>query len=54
MNQILNACATEIREKALYSKPSLVKFGSISVLTASGSGRIRESVGNIDPAKKPN
>ena len=54
MNQILNACATEVPVKAPYAKPSLIHFGSINELTAGGSGRVRESVGNGDPRKKPN
>ena len=54
MNQILNACATEVPVKAPYAEPSLIHFGSINELTAGGSGRVRESVGNGDPRKKPN
>ena len=53
MNQILNACATEVPVKAPYAEPSLIHFGSINELTAGGSKGLREATGNTDPVKKP-
>ena len=53
MNQILNACATEVPVKAPYAKPSLIHFGSINELTAGGSKGLREAEGNADPSKRP-